>query len=186
MLRDHWRAVRSSSKERIVTSPGIPVDSLTTGATLRAIGFLSLWLVLSGAHIADLPAAAVAIGAATWTSLRLLPPGAWRLSPVALAEFVLRFLRQSIVAGVDVAWRALDPRLPLRPGFVAYRLRIAAGPARNAFCDLSSLLPGTLPAGSDDSGALLVHCLDVDQPVAAQMAAEEALLIRVFGMQGDV
>ena len=34
---------------------------------------------------------------------------------------------------------------------------------------------------SDDNGALLIHCLDVGQPVAAQLAAEEALLARVIG-----
>jgi len=37
------------------------------------------------------------------------------------------FLRQSIVAGIDVAQRALDPRLPLRPGFVVYQGAPPAG-----------------------------------------------------------
>ena len=47
------------------------------------------------------------------------------------------------------------PRLPLRPGFLRCPLRLAPGPARNAFCAFSSLLPGTLPAGSERDGALL-------------------------------
>ncbi len=65
--------------------------------------------------------------------------------------------------------------MKLRPGFVVYRPRLQSANARSAFCALSSLLPGTLPAGSDEEGALLVHCLDVEQPVAANFAAEEAL-----------
>jgi multicomponent Na+:H+ antiporter subunit E len=81
---------------------------------------------------------------------------------------------------VDVARRALDPRLPLRPGFVAYPVRFAPGPTRNAFTTLTSLLPGTVPTG-DDGGQLVYHCLDVDQPVVSQLAAEEAALSRALG-----
>jgi multiple antibiotic resistance protein len=55
-------------------------------------------------------------------SQRPLPLDHWRLRPLGLAQLVLRFL-QSIVAGIDVAWRSLDPRLPPRPGFVAHLLR---------------------------------------------------------------
>jgi hypothetical protein len=38
-----------------------------------------------------------------------------------------------------------------------------------------------LPVGTDASGGLLIHCLDVGQPVAAQLAAEEALFVQVIG-----
>jgi len=47
------------------------------------------------------------------------------------------------------------------------------------FTALMSLLPGTVPTGSDASGGLVVHCLDVKQPVIAQLAAEEAVFARV-------
>lgn len=53
------------------------------------------------------------------------------------------------------------------------------------FTSLTSLLPGTVPTGSDESGAVLVHCLDVEQPVAAQLAAEEALFARIVGKAGS-
>ena len=56
------------------------------------------------------------------------------------------------------------------PGFVACPLRLPAGGERSAFCALSSLMPGTLPTGTDEEGALLVHCLDIGQPVAANSA----------------
>jgi multicomponent Na+:H+ antiporter subunit E len=98
-----------------------------------------------------------------------------------MAGLVLRFLRQSIVAGTDVARRALDPRLPLRLGVVAYPVQLAPGATRNTFCTLSSLLPGTLPAGSDERGALLVHCLDIGEPIVAQLTEEESLLVRAVG-----
>jgi multicomponent Na+:H+ antiporter subunit E len=72
------------------------------------------------------------------------------------------------------------PRLPLRPGFVSYPVRFPPGTARNAFTTLTSLLPGTVPAGHDREG-LVYHCLDVDQPVVPQLAAEEAALSRALG-----
>ena len=161
-------------------SDGAEAGGFARGALLRAAGFLGLWLVLIGADPADLPIGIVTAAAATWASLRMLPPSGWHLSPVAVARLALRFLYQSVVAGVDVAGRALDPRLPLRPGLVAYKVRFAPGTARNAFTTLTSLLPGTVPAGDDD-GKLVYHCLDVDQPVVEQLAAEEAALSRVLG-----
>jgi multicomponent Na+:H+ antiporter subunit E len=143
--------------------------------------FLVFWLMISGRELADLPVGVMAVAAATWTSLRLLPAGRSRLRPFALATFALRFIRQSAVSGAQVAWLAFDPRLPLRPGFVVCSLHLPAGGARSAFCALSSLLPGTLPAGADDTGALIVHCLNVDQPVVANLAADETLFIGGFG-----
>jgi hypothetical protein len=71
--------------------------------------------VLAGADVADLPAAVVAVLAATWASLRLLPPSGYRASVLGLARLAGRFLGESVVAGLDVAKRALDPRLPMRP-----------------------------------------------------------------------
>jgi multicomponent Na+:H+ antiporter subunit E len=155
------------------------VAGLARGAVWRVAAFFGLWLILAGADSADLPIGIVAAVAATWTSLRLLPPGTSRYSPTSVARVALRFLYQSVVAGADVARRALDPRLPLRPGFVAYPVRFPPGAARNAFTSLTSLLPGTVPAG-DENGQLVYHCLDVDQPVVAQLAAEEAALSRAL------
>lgn len=148
-------------------------------ATLRVLGFLVLWVVVTGGNPTDLVAGAVAALAASWASLHLLRPGTSRVRPAALARFVQRFLRQSVVAGIDVARRALDPRLPLNPGFVAYPARLPPGLGRNMFTALMSLLPGTVPTGSAGKGGLLIHCLDVGQPVAAQLAEEEALFAKV-------
>ena len=140
-----------------------------------------IWCVLTGGGAADLMAGAVATLAAVWTSLHLLPPGNSHVRPSALSGLVLHFLWQSVVAGVDVARRALHPRLPLHPGFVVYPTGLPPGTALNMFTSLISLLPGTVPTGSAENGRLLIHCLDVEQPVTGQLAAEEALFTRVIG-----
>jgi multicomponent Na+:H+ antiporter subunit E len=97
----------------------------------------------------------------------------------------LRFLHQSVSAGIDVAWRALDPRLRAEPGFVLFQPRFPPGPARNTFCAITTLLPGTLPCGEDANGDLVIHCLVVSPDVPAQLAAEEALLLRALGRRPD-
>jgi multicomponent Na+:H+ antiporter subunit E len=155
--------------------------SLLRVAAARAAFFLAFWLMISGWAPADLPVGIAAVVGATWVSLRFLPPLASRYGPAAVALVVASFFRQSLVSGVDVAWRALSPKLRLRPGLVACPLRLPAGGKRSAFCALSSLMPGTLPTGTDEQGALLVHCLDMSQPVAVNLAAEEQLFIRAFG-----
>src|SRR5262249_35706163 len=102
------RSFRGASESSGTQSRPDDAARAPMGAILaRAGGFLALWLVLAGVDRADLPAAAVAVGGATWASLRLLPPQPWHLQPLALLGLVVRFLRQSVVAGVDVAWRAL-------------------------------------------------------------------------------
>ena len=158
-------------------TPRVPV----LAALSRGAGFLIFWLLLAGPDPVDLAVGVFAAAAATWTSLRLLPPSGRRLGYAALVQLAWRFRQQSLIGGWDVARRALDPRLPLRPGFITYPVRIPPGPARHAFGALTSALPGTLPAGVDDHGTLVYHCLDVEQPVAAQLAIDEELLLRVLG-----
>lgn len=160
-------------------STAVAVEGLWRIATFRAAFFVCLWLVLAGVNPTDIPAAAAAIAAATWTSLRLLEPSRSRRSGPALVRLVLLFLYQSVVAGVDVARRALDPRLPLRPGFVVYPTGLSRGTRRNVFATLTSLLPGTVPTG-EERGQIVYHCLDVGQPVVAELAAEEGALVRAL------
>jgi|SRR5271165_3507586 len=154
---------------------------LMTATAARGAAFLLLWLVWAGFHAGDLPAIVVAVGAATWASLRLLPPRAGRMSLSGLAWLALRFPGQSLLAGIDVAMRALNPRMKLRPCFVTYVPSLPPSVGRDAFCALASLMPGTLPADTKADGALLVHCLDTDQPVLTQMRTEEALFMHALG-----
>jgi multicomponent Na+:H+ antiporter subunit E len=146
----------------------------------RGASLFGLSVVLMGPAPADLVVGALTAAAATWVSLRLLPAESLRVRPIALPGLALRFGWQSVRAGLDVARRALAPKVSLNPGFVSYRVGFPPGPARNAFAALTSLLPGTVPAG-DDRGAILYHCLDVDQPVLEELAAEEAVLARALG-----
>ncbi|HET7880623.1 MAG TPA: Na+/H+ antiporter subunit E [Acetobacteraceae bacterium] len=142
--------------------------------------FLAFWLILAGVKTADLPAAAAAVAAAVWASLRLMPPGVLRLSPVGIARVAGRFPMEALVAGIDVARRALAPRLPLRPGFVSCPSLQPLGPAREAFLMFASLLPGTVPCHASGDRNVLVHGVDITQPIAEQMAREEARFMQAI------
>jgi multicomponent Na+:H+ antiporter subunit E len=147
--------------------------------------YLCLWIAIAGTDLRDLPAGVVTALAATWASLRLLPPTGRRPKLLAVLRLLGRLASQSVLAGLDVARRALDPRLPLRPGLVLFPTALAPGTTRSVFLALESLLPGTLPAGLHPSGAILVHCLDVDAPVESQMARDESTLLAAFDQAGD-
>ena len=156
------------------------LDSPRRSALLRGACFFIFWLVLmQSLKLSDMAVGAGATGAATWLSLRLLPPASGRLRFGSLLLLLPHFLWQSVRAGVDVARRAFTPSLPLQPGMVSCPLGFGPGLARNTFATITSLLPGTVSCDEVD-GALVYHCLDTDQPVVEQLWQEERLLARVL------
>ena len=157
----------------------------TTAAFARAIFFLLFWLVLTGFVLADLPAGLIAAACATWASLHLLPPEEQKPHPARLALLTARFLYQSVIAGIDAAWRALHPRLPLQPGLMSYRSTCPTQHLKSGFCTMASLQPGLLPAGFDADGNIICHCLDLRRPVAQQLAEEERRFLRALGREPD-
>jgi multicomponent Na+:H+ antiporter subunit E len=149
-------------------------------AVARSAIFFAFWLMISGGSGTLLAVGIVAVTVATWISVRLLPGAGLRLRPFGAARLAVRVLRQSAMAGADVARRVFEPALSLHLGFIVLPLRLPTGFARSAFCALSSLQAGALPAGTDANDKLVVHCLDIEQPVAANMAAEQTLFLRAL------
>ena len=148
-------------------------------AARRLLLFSALWLILTGGEAWLL--GAVVVPAACWLSFRLLPP----VRPLRLLRVVAMapgFLRLSLLGGIDVARRALDPRLPLNPGWVPVEVDLPDG-GKVLLGGEMSLMPGTLVAGSDGR-RLLIHVLDRDQAVEGTARAEAARLGRAFGQGG--
>lgn len=140
---------------------------------VRALLYFGIWIVVDqSASPANLAVGVAATLAATWVSIRLLPPDTGRVRLGVLLLLLPRFLWQSLVAGIDVARRAFSPRMPLEPGFVDYPVGLPRGSARNAFELISSLMPGSVPTAETDT-RIEYHCLDVKLPVVEQLAAEE-------------
>jgi multicomponent Na+:H+ antiporter subunit E len=147
---------------------------------VRGLLYFGLWLVIDqSAKPANLVFGVLATAAATWASLKLLPPDTGRVRIGVLLGLLPRFLWQSIVAGVDVARRAFAPTPRLQPGFVDYPVGLPRGSARNAFEAISSLLPGSVPSGETET-LIEYHALDTRQPVVEQLAAEEQAYARAL------
>jgi multicomponent Na+:H+ antiporter subunit E len=156
--------------------------SLMRALVSRFAIFLATWLMIATWELSDLPTDILASALALWISLRLMPPTAVSPSFVPSARLALRLLVFSIVAGVDVARRALLPRVDLNPGFVGVALTLEPGASRNAFLIYQSLQPGTLPTGAEGD-RLQVHCLDISQPVVETVAADEALFKKAISRE---
>jgi len=133
-------------------------------AAVRLAGFAAVWIVLTGGSLYGWPVALVTLVAATASSLALVPPGRWRVSPLGLARFVPFFLAHSVRAGLDIALRAFRPTMPIRPGFATFRTQLPPGPARTFFAAVVSLFPGTVSVNLEGD-TLHLHLLDTRDPI---------------------
>ncbi|WP_203566275.1 Na+/H+ antiporter subunit E [Aurantimonas aggregata] len=148
----------------------------SVAAARRLVLFAALWFVLTDGEGAAL--GAVVVLAASWLSLRLLPTTR-PLRMSALLAIVPGFVWRSLLGGVDVARRALDPRLPLDPGWIEIPVDLTDG-GRVALGGELSLMPGTLVAGSAN-GRLLVHVLDRQQDTVSAVRNEAMRMGKVAG-----
>ena len=86
------------------------------------------------------------------------PITGWSLHLRGLVSFILYFVHQSLVGGLDVAWRALRPTISLEPGLHEYEVKLTSASTRIFMAHVVSLLPGTLSADLRES-TLTVHAL---------------------------
>lgn len=138
----------------------------------RLVLFALIWLVLTRADVSGFAFGIVVAAGSTWVSLILLPPGSHRVSIAGMIRLAPGFLRSSLLGGIDVARRALHPRMPLDAGWIAYRTKLPRGLPRVSFGSKTSLLPGSLVAGGRGD-VLYVHCLDRGQDVERSLRDEE-------------
>ena len=162
------------------TRPKHPLKSTLSTTLTRGVAFFVLWMVLmQSTQPADLAVGVFATLGATWLSRHLLAPTAGHLRFGSLFALLPHFIWESVRAGIDVARRAFDPRLPLRTGFVNCPLDFPPGLARNTFATITSLMPGAVSADATDD-ALIYHSLDTTQPVVEALWKEEKLLARAL------
>lgn len=148
----------------------------------RFLLLFALWIVIALNDPASWAFGAAAAGLAAWLSLRLLPPQGRGVQIGKVLKLAPRFLWLSFLGGLDVAWRAFHPRLPLKPAWMLYPVRARSPALRVSLGNELSLMPGTLAAGSCGSEAIYVHCLSKDQPVVDQIATEERRITELLGL----
>jgi multicomponent Na+:H+ antiporter subunit E len=125
------------------------------------------------------------LGAPTVLVAGILSAALWPTMPIAWwqsVRFAPFFLIRSLLGGIDVAYRALRPRMPIAPRMVEYRLRFPTGPWCVVLVNTISLLPGTLGANLSD-GVLTVHALDARGDIHRSIHRLETRIARLFRIE---
>ena len=144
----------------------------------RSALFLFVWWVLTDGSVSSWQIGVPAVLLATIASLALTPPSS--LVWIEFLRFVPFFLSRSLLGGLDVAWRALHPRIPIAPDLVVCELRLPPGLARVFMANTVTLMPGTLSA-SIERNILTVHVLNRRSGLREELRAVEERVARVFG-----
>lgn len=154
-----------------------------TAISIRLILFAVLWWAITEAAIGSWYVGVPVVVIATWVSLKLVPGFALSLS--AVLRFIPFFLWHSLRGGVDVAQRALLPRLAIEPGMVDYHWRLPAGLARVFMANIVSLLPGTLSAELGET-TLHLHVLDITADISGELEIIEQRVADIFALDLSV
>jgi len=86
------------------------------------------------------------------------------------------FFYYVIIANFDVVYRALHPKMPIRPGIVKIKTRLKSDSAITALANSITLTPGTLTVDLTDDGYLYVHWIYVkseDTEEATRLIAQK-------------
>ena len=109
------------------------------------------------------------------------------LSPARWLYFLLYlpyFFWHVVWANIDVMFRVIPPKLPIRPGIVKVKTTLTSEMAKTFLANSITLTPGTLTVDIDGND-LYIHWINVHTDNAEQRTAEicgrfEPLLRRIF------
>jgi len=161
-----------------VTHRGTVMARLRSGFFRSAL-FILMWWILTGGAMESWLVGTPVILFSTVVSVMLLPPLLWSFT--GIVGFVPFFLWRSLCGGMDVARRALHPRLPISPGLFDHRWRLPPGLPRVFMANTVSLLPGTLSLelGTD---CLQVHVLDEGKDFLPELEKVEQRVAAMFSI----
>ena len=84
---------------------------------------------------------------------------------LATVRLAVLFLRELVLSAYRVALLVVTPRMDLRPGIFAYRLKLDRNFEITLLANLITLTPGTLSVDvSPDRKTLFVHAIDCSDP----------------------
>lgn len=154
-------------------------------APIMSVLIFASWLLLNqSVSLGHLTLAAVLAVVLPWITERYRPERPRLRRPGLMVKLAFVVLYDIVKSNIDVAVRVLGPVERIRPAFVWVPLTIRDPHGIYALAGIITMTPGTLSADlSDDHRFLLVHSLNVDDPVAlvADIKARyEAPLLEIF------
>jgi len=110
------------------------------------------------------------------------------ISPVRIFWFLVYvpvFFYYMLKANLDVVYRALHPKMPIKPGIVKIKTTLKTESGITALANSITLTPGTLTVDLTDDGFLYVHWInvksdDIDQATRLVAQRFEWFLKRIF------
>lgn len=110
------------------------------------------------------------------------------ISPIRVFWFLVYvpvFFYYVLMANFDVVYRALHPKMPIKPGIVKIKTKLKSESGITALANSITLTPGTLTVDLTDDGYLYVHWINVksdDVEQATQLIARkfEWFLEKIF------
>lgn len=93
------------------------------------------------------------------------------ISPVRIFWFLVYipvFFYYVLLANLDVVYRALHPKMPIKPGIVKIKTKLKTESGITALANSITLTPGTLTVDLTDDGFLYVHWINVKSDDVAQ------------------
>ncbi|MBD3426703.1 MAG: cation:proton antiporter [Candidatus Omnitrophica bacterium] len=77
-------------------------------------------------------------------------------------RYIGTFLKECVLANVDVAWRIVQPEMPINPGIVKVKTKLRTEAGLTFLANSITLTPGTLSVDIDpDEGIIYVHWINV-------------------------
>ncbi len=86
------------------------------------------------------------------------------ISPVRIFWFLVYipvFFYYVMMANLDVVYRALHPKMPIKPGIVKIKTTLKTDSGITALANSITLTPGTLTVDLTDDGFLYIHWINV-------------------------
>jgi multicomponent Na+:H+ antiporter subunit E len=143
-------------------------------------GRLDLQALIAGA-IVSLAASLLFVEVFTKSPGKLFNPRRWLWGLLYIPVFLWAMLR----ANLDVLYRIIHPRLPIRPGIVKVRTTLKSESGRTALANSITLTPGTMTVDITDDGYLYIHWIwvrdtDLEKATDRIVAPFERILARIF------
>ncbi|WP_162301221.1 Na+/H+ antiporter subunit E [Nitrincola tibetensis] len=154
--------------------------NLPTLMVRSLMGGLFWWILSEGdpsSWVIGLPSVLIC----SLISLRVYPPSPYRINPIGLLRFAGYFMYASLIAGIDIARRTLDRRLPVCSCMTDFTTQLTGLPLW-LFMITMSLLPGTLSVRTTQNG-LKIHCLDTPENIQPELIRLENYIARVFSLE---
>jgi multisubunit Na+/H+ antiporter MnhE subunit len=129
-----------------------------------------MWLALQpGLDLADLAVGYLVGAVVVWLCRDFWTERVAIRRPGGMLRLLGVFLREVVVANLQVAWIVVQPKMPIRPAFVVLPLELRDDLQVTALADMITLTPGTLTVDvAPDRSALYVHCLAAADPDAVR------------------